>query len=224
MKEFKVKVCGNTRAEDVRAADLFGADMVGVVVDIESSRRSVSARTAAEIMAQAEKALRAVLLLDPPPDRLFEILDITGPDIVHFTGDEAPSLLEELRKRFEGDIFKSIHLPPAGEGVSAPEKAFEIIREYEECGADTIVIDTRDAERGMYGGTGKVSDWKAAAAIVEASPLPVLLAGGINMDNVDKALREVEPHGVDLASGLEKNIGEKDHELMKAFIEKVKNI
>jgi len=221
----KVKVCGNTRAEDIRVADAAGADIVGVVVEVAVSKRSVSAEAARRLLAAAENAKRAVLLLDPAPERLREITELLDPDIVHLTGEEQPDMLEGLRAYFTGEIFKSIHLPPAAEETEPPvEKAIEMIKTYAVAGADAVVIDTRDVDRGLYGGTGKVSDWNAAAAIVKSSPVPVFLAGGVNIDNAEQAIRTVRPYGLDLASGLEREVGEKDPELVRAFISKVKRL
>ena len=223
MSGFKVKACGNTRAEDVKTADEAGADFVGVVAEVDSSPRSVGAKQAREILGAAKKAQRALLLLNPPRDRLRELVDTILPDVVHLVGEEDPQMLEDLKTYFSGKIFKSIHLPPAGEEEPPLDKAIRLIKKYADTGADAVVVDTRDASRGMFGGTGKVSDWKAAAEITASSPLPVFLAGGISIDNVEEALRDVCPYGVDLASGLECEVGKKDAEIVRAFIKKVHN-
>ena len=222
MEDIKVKVCGNTRIEDVRAADEAGANFVGVVVEVASSPRSVSADVARDLLHAARRAIRAMLTLNPSSERMRELVEFLNPDVVHLTGEESPSVLGDLRNYFKGQIFKSIHLPPAGQKTPPIEKAKELIQKYADAGADAVVVDTRDASRGLFGGTGRVSDWDAAAAIAAASPLPVFLAGGINISNVEEAIKVVQPYGVDLASGLECAIGQKDHQLIRTFIDKVK--
>lgn len=210
--------------EDVVAADKLGADMVGVVVEVAVSRRSVSGETAKLMLDAVKNAERAMLTFDPTPSRLRELVELITPDIVHFTGEESPWLLADLKKYFRGGIFKSIHLPPAGMENPPLDNAIDMIKKYADSGADIVVIDTRDAARGLYGGTGKTSDWKAAAQIAASSPLPVLMAGGLNIANVERAILEVRPYGVDLAGGLEKSVGEKDHNLIDEFIKRVREI
>lgn len=220
MERIKVKVCGNTRAEDIRAADAAGADYVGVVTEVPVSGRSVSAEEAAKLLGAASRAMRAMLVFNPEPERLNELVAIVRPDIVHFTGEEAPSSIRNLKDYFGGEVFKSIHLPPAESEAPPIEHAVELIEIYKNAGADKAVIDTRDAAGGLWGGTGKVSDWSIAAKIVRAAPLPVFLAGGLSLSNVDRAMAEVMPFGVDLASGLESEIGRKDHKLIEEFVRK----
>ena len=67
-----------------------------------------------------------------------------------------------------------------------------------------------------YGGTGQVIDWQLAAEVAKAAS--VLLAGGLTPDNVEKAIQEVQPYGVDVSSGVERMPGKKDHEKVRAFI------
>ena len=222
MEDIKVKVCGNTRIEDVRVADEAGADYIGVVVEVASSPRSVSADVARDLFHTAHRASRAMLTLNPSSEILRELVEFLNPDVVHLIGEESPSILQGLGNYFKGGIFKSIHLPPAGQGTPPIEKAKELIQKYADAGAFAVVVDTRDASRGLFGGTGRVSDWNAAAAITAASPLPVFLAGGINISNVEEAIKVVQPCGVDLASGLECAIGKKDHQLIRTFIDRVK--
>ena len=221
MEKIRVKVCGNTRAQDIRAADRCGADYVGVVTEVPVSRRSVTAEEAARLLGEASRAKRAMLVFNPGPERLRELVDIVRPEVVHFTGEESPPDIENLKSYFGGEVFKSVHLPPLDTETPPVDRALELIASYKEAGADKVVIDTRDTARGLWGGTGKVSDWKAAAKIVRSSPLPVFLAGGISLSNADRAMAEVMPFGLDLASGLEKETGCKDHELVEEFVLRV---
>jgi phosphoribosylanthranilate isomerase len=131
-------------------------------------------------------------------------------------------MVREIRMRRRVKIFKSVHLPAAGEGVPPVEGCIEKIKAYAAAGAQIIVLDTSDPSRKMFGGTGKRSDWDAAAEIVAASPLPVLFAGGISPDNVCEAITKVRPHGIDLVSGIESEVGKKDLEKMALLFERVR--
>jgi phosphoribosylanthranilate isomerase len=87
-----------------------------------------------------------------------------------------------------------------------------------------LLIDSADASDGFLrlGGTGKVADWQAAAAIVEKLSMPVFIAGGINPDNVEEALIRLRPYGVDLCSGVEAAMGKKDPEKVRALVSRFK--
>ncbi len=221
MEKIRVKVCGNMRTEDIRAADMAGADYVGVVTEASVSKRSVTAEEAAELLSTAANAMRVMLVFNPEPERLKESVGMVKPDIVHLTGEESAADVQNLKSHFDGEVFKSVHLPPAESEAPPIERTAELITSYKEAGADKVVLDTRDVAGGLWGGTGKVSDWSVAAEIVKASTLPVFLAGGLSLDNVDRAMAEVMPFGVDLASGLESETGRKNHKLIEEFVRKV---
>ena len=112
------------------------------------------------------------------------------------------------------------------EGKEYPGGAsyIEKIKSYALAGAHYIVLDTSDPARKIYGGTGKRSDWGAAAEVVASSALPVLLAGGITPENVAEAIGRVRPHGIDLASGVEEKVGIKDPAKIKLLFERLRNL
>ena len=132
-----------------------------------------------------------------------------------------PREVERLAQRGEAIIWKSVHLPPAGEGDSVSvSDILQRIEAYREAGVEIIVLDTIHKQPGgaKYGGTGLRSDWQLARRVVEDSPLPVLLAGGLGPENVVEALRQVRPFGVDMASGVESSVGRKDGAKVKAVV------
>ncbi|KXA91256.1 hypothetical protein AKJ57_01960, partial [candidate division MSBL1 archaeon SCGC-AAA259A05] len=82
--------------------------------------------------------------------------------------------------------------------------------------SDLLLLDT---EGGAPGGTGKVHDWRVSREIVRRLDIPIILAGGLNPFNVQEAIKEVKPYGVDVASGVEVEGGKKDPELVREFIQ-----
>lgn len=82
---------------------------------------------------------------------------------------------------------------------------------------DAIILDSLDPRTGRKGATGLTHDWSLSAQIVKTASLPVILAGGLNPDNVAEAIREVQPHGVDAHTGLEDSDGTRNFEKIKAF-------
>lgn len=87
--------------------------------------------------------------------------------------------------------------------------------------SSTLVLDTYHPT--LAGGTGQTFDWELAAQVVEASPVPVVLAGGLNPENVAEAVQRVRPYAVDVSSGVEHAPGQKDPEKVRLFIERAKN-
>ncbi len=83
---------------------------------------------------------------------------------------------------------------------------------------DAFITDTYDPESGACGATGKVHDWTVSRRLVEISPEPIILAGGLNADNVCEAIQAVRPAGVDVHTGVEGPDGRKDADLVAAFV------
>ncbi len=103
-----------------------------------------------------------------------------------------------------------------GEGVAEALKAID-----EAIQPNAVLLDAFSSKG--YGGTGEKVDWGLAAEIVTASPIPVILAGGLNPSNVVEAIRKVRPYAVDVASGVETAPGIKDKELIRRFIEEARS-
>jgi len=117
-------------------------------------------------------------------------------------GDETPEMLSALN----GKAFKAFRGIPSD------------ITGYERNEAPALLVDA--AVKGVYGGSGVTADWSAAAEL--AKKYPLLLAGGLTPENVADAVRQVQPWGVDVASGVESEPGKKDANKMKAFVNAVR--
>lgn len=206
-----LKICGNTNIEDVELVGNSGADYCGILVDVGFSERSLSLEQACKV-ASASKIPNVILMCNPEIETVAEVVAKIQPYAVQLLGQESLEFVKNLKSRVRCQIWKTIHLPIVS-GQASPE-------EYVQSGADALLVDSVDASEGFLrlGGTGKIADWKAAAAIVEAVSIPVFLAGGINPENVEKAILEVHPFGIDLCSGVEVSKGKKDPEKLRALV------
>ncbi|MBB6145970.1 phosphoribosylanthranilate isomerase [Silvibacterium bohemicum] len=207
-----VKICANTNLDDALLAADAGADAVGFVF-AESARR-VTADQVAAITARLPKKLEKVGVFgDARFDELVHSIEyggLTGVQL-HSAGDT--ELAARLRSHFRNDlrILQVIHYR---QGLEAQLRAAQ-----ENSATDGVLIDSRTAT--LLGGTGQSYDWKAASRRVaeSASGLRLIVAGGLNPENVGEAIATMRPWGVDVATGVEISPGKKDPAKVRAFIE-----
>jgi phosphoribosylanthranilate isomerase len=213
----KVKICGITNREDALAAIAFGADAVGFLVGRVHPSKSVfiSAEGAARIAAELPPFCSTVLVTHLA--RLPEILEAARTarvTTIQLHGDTDRGEAEEIRKRLPYvKVYKAVHVI----GEAALSEAQTLAGHV-----DGIVLDTAIPETGQVGGTGKTHDWEVSRAIVQAVGLPVILAGGLKVENVREAIQRVQPYAVDVNSGISFPDGTKDHCRLKRFIEEAK--
>lgn len=208
----KIKICGFTRAEDVKTACSLGVDMVGTIL-VPKSPRYVTVEQAREILNAASRGVAKVAVLMPEsPEDVERIARELKPDYLQlhltFPADE----LRELKDRLEAKI---IGVAPVPRDIEHPQDIVERAIDVSKV-VDFVLIDTK----GPYGGgTGLTHDWKLSAEIRNAVDKPAFLAGGLNPSNVRHAIKMVRPYGVDVATGVESSLGKKDAKLMREFIE-----
>lgn len=204
-----VKICAMTNPSDAAIAAEAGANAIGII--FAPSKRRVDLQRAREISRKAFTVERIGVFHDAPVDEIveaFEYAELTG---VQLHGNEPATWSGHLRRRL-GDaarIIKSLQYSP-----DFAERADE----YAMNGFDAVLLDSAAGNRG--GGTGKRFDWKEAAA--QRQPLnqrvKLVVAGGLNPENVGDAIAQLWPWGVDVVSGVEVEIGKKDPEKVRAFI------
>lgn len=196
-----VKICGITNSDDARAAVLLGADAVGLI--FAPSPRCLSLEQARSIRAILPTGVLAVgVFVNQPLDQVRQAREFCGLDVVQLHGDEPPDYLAALG----GRIIKSIAMGP------------DTRVDHEAYGKATLLLDT--AAPGARGGTGQAFDWNLAVPL--ARRRPIILAGGLGPENVARAIAQVQPHAVDVSSGVEKQPGRKDHVAMAKFIARAK--
>lgn len=195
----EIKICGMTNAEDARAALELGADYVGFVL-YAGSKRHVTP-TALRRLVEATPALTGVVgvFVNMPRREVEQVAKDCGLKAVQLHGDEAVAEFASMPV----PVWRAVKRVGAT-WVPAPAH----------WPAPRYLVDA--AVPGQYGGTGQVADWPAAAEMARAHP--VMLAGGLTPENVAEAVRVVQPLGVDVVSGVEREPGRKDHARMAAFI------
>ncbi|WP_456454509.1 phosphoribosylanthranilate isomerase [Methanopyrus sp.] len=213
----RVKICGVTRPEDAATADEAGTDAVGCVVEVPvSTPRKVSAEHANEVFSVVSPFVsRVAVLMDnlEPVDRLEEAT------AVQLHGTEDTETCEKLSE-LGFDVIKTFWVDQRG-SVWLGEESIreEVLVEYCEV-VDAVLLDTK-SEGG--GGSGERHNWNVSARLVRRLSVPVILAGGLNPENVREAIETVNPYAVDTSSGVEKEPGIKDPEAIEKFVRVTKS-
>ena len=209
----KIKICGLSEVQHALAAAEAGADFLGLV--FAPSRRQVSAEKALQVV-EAVRALKPSqvvvgVFVNSAVDEVNRIADYCHLDWVQLSGDETWHYCQQI----ERPIIKAIHVSNTrtSEEISSEIAIGHQLLPQEDfvCLLDSRVADT-------YGGTGQAFDWQLAKEV--SATFPVLIAGGLNPTNVGQLIREIQPWGVDISSGVETN-GQKDTAKIKAFIQVV---
>jgi phosphoribosylanthranilate isomerase len=200
----QVKICGITSLEDAHAAVDCGADALGFVFYPPSSRY-VTAEQAEQIIRSLPPFVATVgLFVDVTPDVINETVARCGLDRVQLHGRETP----EFCHRIGRPVIKAIRVKNA-----------ESLRPLPDYRVSAYLLDAY-VEGALPGGTGAPFSWELA---VRAKPYgPVILAGGLTPENVEAAIAQVSPYGVDVSSGVERAPGVKDRRKMRQFITRAK--
>ena len=212
MKSILVKICGITNPQDALWAANLGADYIGLNFSPESPRK-LSVDMAREIAGKTPPFVKCVgVFINPSPDEIEKVLKKVPLFALQFHGDEKREDLENIKLRFQVRIWKALRV--------RDEESIKAIENFSGA-ADMILLDAW--VEGQAGGTGKTLDWSLAQK-ARGMGIPLLLAGGLNPENVEEAIQTVEPQGVDVASGVEKegHPRRKDIDKMKLFITRAK--
>jgi phosphoribosylanthranilate isomerase len=199
----RIKICGNTRAEDVELAVELGVDLLGFI--FTRSKRQVRVDQVKTVIAGVPDTVERVgVFIDEPPEEIADIAQACG-----------LTAIQVYRPLTEKDRSLGLLLLPAfrvqeGEDLSAIQ--FET--------GDHPLLDTWASD--TIGGTGRAWAWSQAKAV--AHQYPVVVSGGLTPDNVDGAVRELHPWAVDVCSGVEAEPGRKDHGKLRAFVEAVRRV
>ncbi|MCB1984979.1 MAG: phosphoribosylanthranilate isomerase [Burkholderiales bacterium] len=199
----RVKICGITRVEDAVSAVNLGADAIGFVFWPKSARY-VTPQRAREISAEIPAFISTVgVYVDPDRDWVLETASTAKLGLLQFHGDEEPGFCEQ----FSLPYIKAIRVK---DGIDLLQYATRYNT------AKGLLLDTY--AKNMPGGTGHVFDWRL---IPMQLPLPLILSGGLNADNVSAAINQVRPWAVDVSSGVEVTKGIKDEQKISAFMQGV---
>ena len=195
-----VKICGITNEDDALLAVAMGADAVGFV--FAPSSRQIAAQQVYDITRRLPPEVLTVgVFRDDHPSRVIELVHRSGVKAAQLHGHERPADVAEVAAQVKW-VIKAF---PAG----SPD-----MRRADEFGTDMIIVDAATP------GSGTMFDWSMAAEVPEGPQL--ILAGGLDPDNVEAAIRQVRPWGVDVSTGVERSPGKKDPLKVKSFIERAR--
>jgi len=201
-----IKICGVKTLEIALVAIEVGADMLGFNFYPPSSRY-IDQETCAEIVASLKRQAASItsvgVFVNENPQRVREIMTTCNLDLAQLSGDESPEDLAAL----DGKAFKVVR-------PKSITEADMLLQQYDRHQPPALLVDAH--VKGAYGGTGETSDWILAQHL--AMQTPILLAGGLNPDNVAAAVAAVGPWGVDVASGVESSPGIKEPAKISAFV------
>lgn len=203
MTRTRIKICGITRQVDLEAAVWAGADALGFVFYPPSPRCLTSSAAAKLALRVPPFVTRVGLFVNATPDVVRETLSSVPLDLLQFHGEEMADYCEQFGKPY----LKAARVRP---GVDL----LEFARAYPS--AQGLLLD---AWVEAYGGVGQAFDW---SLIPQGLPLPMVLSGGLNADNVSEAVVNLQPWAVDVSSSVELVKGVKDADKIAAFIAAVR--
>lgn len=208
-----VKFCGFTQLSDVQTAAQLGADAVGLVF-YPPSPRAVTLAQAKTLSASVPAFMSVVaLVVNMPQDELIELASTVPFDIIQFHGDETPEQCQQLASSVNKRWIKALRINAE---QHTPDSVCAQIDKFAAAGASSILLDAYHPA--AYGGTGQRFDWNL---IPKDSSLPIILAGGLDAENVAATL-DLPIYAVDVSGGIEKDKGKKDPAKMRAFMKAVK--
>lgn len=200
----RVKICGITRVEDALSAVQHGADAIGLVF-YSPSPRHITVAQAVEIVSKIPAFVSVVgLFVNADEHQINDVLSSVKLDLLQFHGDETPADCAKYGLPY----LKAVRVKPES---NLHQYAQDFIQ------AKALLLDTYT--EGVAGGTGQVFDWKLIPKNLEK---PVILAGGLNAQNVAQAIQQVKPYAVDVSGGVESSKGIKDAMKIAAFMREVK--
>ena len=201
----KVKICGITNLEDAMDATFIGADALGFVF-VKDTPRYIALKKASDIIARLPPFLSKVgLFVNPTTDEVEEALSKCNFNLIQFHGDEKASFCQQ----FNVPYIKAV-------SVKSGVNLIEYAKSYQS--ASAILLDTYSEE--LRGGSGNTFDWNL---IPQSISKPIIIAGGLNKDNVKHLLSKITPYAIDVSSGVEIKKGKKDYQMMEKFILGVRN-
>lgn len=200
----KVKICGLRRKEDIEYANELKPDYVGFV--FAKSKRQIEVEQALDLISLLDKEIKTVgVFVNEPVENALKIAQTLNLDVLQFHGDETQDYIDNF-KNFT--VWKAIRI-----------KDKEDLEKTKQFKVNSFVFDT--LTKNEYGGTGKTFNWEVLKGF--ELNVPIILAGGLNENNVEEAIKIVDPYAVDVSSGVETE-GYKDFKKLKSFIEKVRGI
>ena len=204
-----IKLCGMRRPEDIGYVNQAKPDFIGFIL-AEGYRRTISVEQAAKLASSLDSGIKPVgVFIDQPPEFLGSAVERIGLYAVQLHGNEDSEYISRLRNLTSAKIWKAARV-----------RTEEDIRQADSIGADMLVLDSFSPD--AHGGTGKTADWELIKSVKTVTPY--LLAGGIDINNIEEAMKILRSGcGIDVSSGIETD-GIKDLGKIKAILNIVRKV
>lgn len=215
----KVIICGARKKEDVDLLVEAGVDGIGLITEVwQNIPCNLSGTQARELSCLIPPLISSVLIeTEERVDEICHMKEEVSPDILQLHGFNNPEDVATLKKRLKTKIAKVLHFQ--GDKMAEGNDPVGYARECIAAGADAILVDSYQVDKA--GATGRMMPLSIAREIRDKIyPTPLILAGGLRLDNVSNAIDEVEPYAVDVFSGVISS-GYLDEGKVKQFIAKV---
>ena len=214
----KIQIAGVSSIEDsIRLINL-GVEGLGFTLRLPSGiHDNLTEEKARQIIAELPPFVGSVLIsYITNPIEAVDFCKYLGVNTIQLHAPVEKGVMAEIKKHLPNiKIIKSVNV--------IDESAVDEAKKYAE-EADAIILDTYDPKSGRHGATGLTHDWTISRKIVESCNKPVILAGGLNPDNVAEAIRKVQPWGVDVHTGIENPDGSPNHKKAVDFVKNVRNL
>ena len=211
----KVKICANKNIYDAESSLIAGADIIGLLVGQEhTSNDFIDKEKAKEIVDYVNGRCDVSLVTHlKNADEIISLTKYIGNNIIQLHSNIDEKEVEKIKKELPNvKLVRLIHISKDGEIFSNIERMKYV---------DYYLLDSFNLETNQVGGTGLTHDWNKSSEIVKKLDKPVFLAGGLNPNNVQKAISIVNPYGVDVNSGCKTN-GIKDRDKVIEFVRNAK--
>ena len=204
----QVKICGITNWTDAEAAVEVGADALGFNFYFKSPRR-ISPSCAKEIIRHLPPRVAAVgIFVNAPEKEILRTARAVNLNALQLHGEESPRQVEHLAREYP--VIKAFRVAPG----------FRVARLRKYQSAAAFLLDGYDAKQ--RGGTGNQFDWRVAREAKDYGT--VIVAGGLNADNIAEAIRKTEPFAIDVCSGVEERPGKKDSRKLMQLMAAVRSV
>ncbi len=204
----RAKICGITRIQDINSVVHAGADAIGLVF-YPPSPRNVSIEQAQGLLQHIPAYVQVVgLFVNSTAYEIQDILKTVPLDILQFHGDESPEQCQAIAQQVGRRWYKAIQVKPDLDVVAE-------IQRYQAAGASAVLLDSWHPD--LKGGTGHSFDWSTFPQL----DIPLILAGGLNPDNIEQAIHTTQAYAVDVSGGVESAKGIKDQQLIERFMQGV---
>lgn len=214
----KVKICGIKRLEDAHLSIKYGADALGFLVgQVHKSSDFLQKEVAKSIISQLPPYCSPVLVTHSINwKEILKLVRYLNVTTVQLPGAITPEDIEQIKKTLPWlKVIKSIHVKNEN-SINEGRKYLSYV--------DAVLPDTFNLKNDQIGGTGLTHDWNISRKMVTEYNKPLILAGGLNPNNIVEAIKFVKPYAIDANSGIKATDGFKDPEKLRLFIERAKAV